>query len=131
MKIPAELVKLGLRIASDDISGETKLVLSAMTALKEHLKEWECPENDSIRKALQDTILTFKEICKEFEEGGEGLDTAFTNIFNSLKLLPSDATTKTTVDWLIQVIDEFINLKIIDCDKFMQEHVSIRLNIGT
>lgn len=123
-KVPAELIKLGLRMASGEITGETKLVLAAMTALKEHLQEISISnKEESVRKVLEDQVSSFREICQEFEEGGEGLNTAFANVYSTLAALPGSADIRNSVVWLTRVIDNFITEKIIDSDKFITSEV--------
>lgn len=77
-----------------------------------------------MRRDLEKKIKLYQEVCREFDEGSEGLETAFKNVFFSLSCLPIDVKSKNARNWLIKQIDKFISEKIVDAETFIRHHVS-------
>ena len=104
--------------------GETKQVLSAMHALKNFLKEYVCAPKKQVIRDLKDKIGVFEKICGEFGQLGEGLQTAFKNVYFSIGCLPPDVEDKKAAKWLTKMVDKFISQNIIDAETFIINHVS-------
>ena len=106
-----------------EILGETKQVLAAMQALKNFLRGYTCPAKKQVIRDLKSKIEVFERICGEFGQLGEGLQTAFKNVYFSIGCLPVGVEDKKAARWLIKMVDQFLSQNIIDAETFIINHV--------
>jgi translation initiation factor 2B subunit (eIF-2B alpha/beta/delta family) len=101
MKLPSELMRLGLKITNEEIVGETNLVLTALKNLKTILSDYTCPDKETVKRDLERKIKSYQAMFKEFDQGSEGLETAFKTFFVALSSLPIDVNTSDAINWLM------------------------------
>lgn len=114
-----------MRIANKEIYGETKMILSVLQAMKDYLGRYNCKEKVIVKRDLEKNIGKFVKIANEFNDGGEGFQTAIKNVKFAISCLPHDVAPKKASSWLVKMINNFISQKIVDASVFIKQHVSL------
>jgi hypothetical protein len=106
---------------------ETALVLEVIMAFKDYIMSIEINEPDNPKILLPNKVDMFSKVTAEFVDITEGMNTSFKYFKKLIDCLPLKVNWPSARQWIVNMIEKFINDKIIDAENLIIDYVGISL----